>query len=242
MVAHDPSALAWLGRHQLALLLMLALAAAGTWAFVALAGKVARGDTQAFDEALLLMLRNPGDASDPLGPKWLEEMMRDFTALGGVGVLGIITLVVSGFLVLGGKRRAALFLLITVVSGLLLSFWLKHRYERPRPHLVPHGSYVASASFPSGHSMIAAVTYLTLGSLLARVQPRRTFQAYLLIVAALLTALVGCSRVYLGVHWPTDVLAGWTVGAVWAILCWAAAKWLQDRGQLERPRGAARNE
>jgi undecaprenyl-diphosphatase len=240
VVSQNHSPLAWLGRHQVALLLMLAVAAGGTWVFVALAGKVTKGDTQSFDEALLLMMRSSHDPSDPIGPRWLEEMVRDFSALGGVGVQGIILLAVTGFLLLSGKHRVALFLVTTVLGGLLLSLLLKGRYDRPRPDLVPHGSYVATASFPSGHSMIAAATYLTLGALLARVQPRRRLQAYLLIVAVILTLLVGVSRVYLGVHWPTDVLAGWTVGAVWAILCWATAKWLQERGRLERADGAAR--
>jgi undecaprenyl-diphosphatase len=98
---------------------------------------------------------------------------------------------------------------------------------------VPHGAIVYTASFPSGHAMLAAVVYLTLGALLARVQPRLVLKLYLLGLAILLTIAVGVSRVYLGVHWPTDVLAGWTLGAAWALFCWAAALWLQRRGQVE---------
>ena len=81
--------------------------------------------------------------------------------------------------------------------------------------------------------MMSAVVYLTLGALLARSQPRKRLKAYFLLVAAFLTLIVGVSRVYLGVHWPTDVLAGWTAGAVWAILCWLAARRLQRSRRLE---------
>ena len=127
----------------------------------------------------------------------------------------------------------AVFVVASVVSGLLVSSFLKNLFQRPRPDLVPHGSYVSSASFPSGHSMLSAVTYLTLGALLSRSQRRKRLKAYFLLVAALLSFLVGVSRVYLGVHWPTDVVAGWAAGACWAIVCWLAARWLQIHRAIE---------
>jgi undecaprenyl-diphosphatase len=105
--------------------------------------------------------------------------------------------------------------------------------QRPRPDIVPHIVYASSTSFPSGHSMMSAVTYLTLGALLARSQARKRLKAYFLLLAAFLSLIVGVSRVYLGVHWPTDVLAGWTAGTVWAMLCWVATRWLQRRHTLE---------
>lgn len=224
---------AWRSRLELPTLLFIALVAGGLWLFVELADAVQEGDTGAFDRWLLLLLRTPGDPADPLGPGWLEEMGRDLTALGGVGVLTLITLLASGFLLLQGKPRAALLLLGAVAGGLLFSTLLKLGFDRPRPDLVPHEARVYTASFPSGHSMLSAVTYLTLGGLMARLQPRRSLKSYLLFTAALLTVLVGISRVYLGVHWPTDVLGGWSAGAVWAAVCWMAASWLQRRGQLE---------
>ena len=126
------------------------------------------------------------------------------------------------------------FVIAAVVGGTLLSTALKMGFERPRPDLVPHGTRIYTASFPSGHAMLSAVTYLTLGALLARVQKRRRVKALLLGLAILITLLVGMSRVYLGVHWPSDVLAGWCVGAAWAALCWFVALQLQRRGEVER--------
>jgi undecaprenyl-diphosphatase len=219
--------------QEFAVLAALALAAAALWGFVELAGEVLEGETHAFDERILLALRSATDRSDPLGPGWLEELMRDVTGLGGTGVLTFITLAAAGFLALNRKTHAALFVVAAVGGGMLLSTLLKIGFDRPRPDLVPHGALVYTASFPSGHAMLSAVVYLTLGALLARVQARHLLKLYLLGLAILLTVAVGASRVYLGVHWPTDVVAGWAVGAAWALLCWATALWLQRRGRVE---------
>jgi membrane-associated phospholipid phosphatase len=166
--------------------------------------EVLAGDTHAADEAILLALRAPGDPADPLGPGWVEELGRDFTALGGVGILVSMSLAVVGYLLIQRKRHAALLVVVAVAGGLLISTLLKQGFDRPRPDLVPHGSIVYTASFPSGHSMLSAAVYLTLGALLARVHAGLALKAYFLLVAAGLTFLVGVSRVYLGVHWPTD--------------------------------------
>lgn len=214
-------------------LVSIAVVAGTLFGFVSLAGEVLEGDTRAFDERLLLALRNPADLSDPIGPPWVEEMMRDFTALGGTGVLTLITVIVAGFLVITRKRQAALAVTIAVVVGTVLSNLLKWGFARPRPELVPHGTEVYTQSFPSGHSMLSAVVYLTLGAMLARMQARRRVKIYLFAVALMLTVLVGCSRVYLGVHWPTDVLAGWSLGAAWALGCQMVMLWLQRRGGVE---------
>jgi undecaprenyl-diphosphatase len=217
---------------------LVALGGAGVMAFLALADAVADGGARRFDEWLLVALRSPGDLSDPIGPKWFEEMMRDITALGGTAVLTLGVLAVTGFLALMRKTHAAVTVLVSVVSGMVLSQAIKWAYARPRPELVPHGMETYSASFPSGHSMMAAVVYLTLGALLARHQAQPRMRVYVLLVAVLLTVLVGISRVYLGVHWPTDVLAGWCLGAAWAILCWFAMLWLQRRGTVEQASGS----
>jgi undecaprenyl-diphosphatase len=225
----------WLprARREAALLGAIALAAASLVLFAQLTDEVVEGETHGFDRAVLLALRNPADPSDPLGPGWLESMMRDVTALGSLGVLTLFSLAVVGFLILQGKRHTALLVVIAVGGGMLVSTLTKLGFGRPRPDLVSHATEVYTASFPSGHAMMAAVTYLTLGALVARVQPHRRLKLYLIGLAATLTVLVGVSRVYLGVHWPTDVLAGWTLGAAWALACWAIALWLQARGRIE---------
>ncbi|MFG6157692.1 phosphatase PAP2 family protein [Halomonas sp. 1390] len=226
------SLLARLARYELGALLCILVLSGGIWGFIELADDVSEGDTQSLDETLLLSLRNPVDHTDPLGPGWVEELGRDFTALGGVGVLVLVVLVALGYLLLARRYRAALLAAVAVPGGILLSTIMKAGFDRPRPDLVPHDSIVYTASFPSGHAMMSAVTYLTLAALLIRVQPELKLKAYILGVALLLTLLVGISRVYLGVHWPTDVLAGWTAGAAWAALCWLAMRWMQRREQV----------
>lgn len=218
---------------ELAVLLALLGAALGLLAFALIADEVVEGETHAFDEAVLLAFRTPGDPANPLGPPWLEIIMRDVTALGSTTVLTLITFIVAGFLAMDGKRAAALFVLIATAGGGLLSYALKLGFERPRPDLVAHLVDVSTLSFPSGHAMGAAVTFLTLGVLLVRTESRRRIKAYALAVAVGLTLLVGFSRIYLGVHWPTDVLAGWCAGGAWALLCWILVLLLQRRGKVE---------
>jgi undecaprenyl-diphosphatase len=224
-----------LAREELLPLILLVLIAAGVWLFIGLAGEVGEGETLKIDRTVLLALRDPANLSDPIGPPWAEEAVRDFTALGSMVVLALLTLAVCGFLLLDGKKRVALLVFVAVTGGLAGSQLLKANFQRPRPDLVPHRVVVSSSSFPSGHSMNAAATYLTLGALLARIQKRRHLRVFILLLAAFLTLLVGFSRIYLGVHWPTDVLAGWTAGGVWAFLCWLVALRLQREGAIEKP-------
>jgi len=221
-------------RREIGLLVATLTLAVATLVFVSIADEVREGQAISFDRSIMLALRDAADLSNPVGPPWFEEMARDVTALGSFAVLLLITFATVLYLVMERKRRAALLVLAAVGGGTLLSTVLKMLFARARPDLVPHATEVFTASFPSGHAMMSAVTYLTLGALLARVQPNRAVKVYLIALAAAVTALVGASRVYLGVHWPTDVLAGWCVGASWAILCWLAARALQTRGQVER--------
>lgn len=213
----------------------LAIIAALLFGFGKLAGEVLDGDTRSFDEVVLRSLRNPADLADPIGPAWLENVVRDITSLGSFSVLTIVTLSVVIYLLIDGKRAAAAFVFFAIAGGGILSELLKHVFARPRPELVAHLVDVKTMSFPSGHAMLSAVTFLTLGALLTRIQSRRRLKAYLLSLAIFLTILVGLSRLYLGVHWPTDVLAGWCAGAAWAMGCWLLATWLQSRGRIEKP-------
>jgi undecaprenyl-diphosphatase len=224
----------WLGGHELAIILALLVVVAGTWGFFALAGEVLEGDTQRLDERIIRALRRPDDPATPIGPPWMEEVGRDITALGGVPLIVLITGSVVGFLALDRKYGAMWFVLGATSSGFALSAALKALFRRPRPEVVPHLMKAYTSSFPSGHSMMSAVVYLTLGVLLARLVRRRRLKVYFLSLAVLLTVLVGVSRVYMGVHYPTDVLAGWTAGLVWAVLCWLVQRALQRHGQVEQ--------
>ena len=217
---------------SLVLLLFLALAAA-LFAFLKLASAVAEGDTAAFDRWLLQALRSAGDPAVPVGPSWLRRAMVDITALGGTSVLTLITVVVAGYLLAARKAATAAFVVAAVAGGSLASSLLKLAFARARPDVVGHLVEVYSASFPSGHALNSAVTYLTLGALIARAEDSRTLRAYAIAVAVGLTLVIGFSRVYLGVHWPSDVLAGWCVGCAWAILCSLAARSLQRRHRIE---------
>lgn len=221
---------------DLTVLMSLLAVVGGVWLFVEIADEVRdEGKTQAFDEWVIRSLRRSNDLSKPIGPDWLAEMGRDATALGGVLVVTLATAAVLGYLLLAGKGRTALFLAMAVVAGALLTGALKHLMQRERPSIVPHLSIVATTSFPSGHSMLSAVVYGTLGALLARTTTVISVRLYFLLVAVLLTGVVGASRVYMGVHYPTDVLAGWTAGITWALLCWMIDRALQRKGQVEPP-------
>lgn len=237
--AHAPNLLhrwhAQLTRVELSALALPLLLGACVWVFLALTEAVIGQDARSLDRALLLSMRNASDIAQPWGPRWLQEMARDFTALGGFGVLTLLALATVGYLLMLRKSHAAIAVVIAVGGGILLSTLLKLFFDRERPDLVPHGSFVYTASFPSGHSMMAAVTYLTLGALLARVHAPLRVKSYLLGCAILLTMLVGISRVYLGVHWPSDVAAGWAVGAAWALLASFVVRALQWRGEVEAP-------
>ena len=228
-------ALSYASRLERGILAILALAASSLFAFVYLADEVMEGSTHGFDSRVLLFFRNPQDLSDPIGPRWFEEVMRDFTALGGTAVLTLLTIFVTGFLVMSGKRRSAALVATSIVLGTAFSTVLKLVFDRPRPDLVPHGMDVYTLSFPSSHAMMSALVYLTLGALLARTQSSVRVRVYLLVCAILLTFLIGVSRIYLGVHWPTDVLAGWAVGSCWALLSWLIARRLQTAGPVEAP-------
>jgi undecaprenyl-diphosphatase len=223
----------WVAAREASVLIALLIAASGIWLFAELADDVLEGDTRASDERLLLLLRTAEDPGDPLGPSWVEELARDVTGLGSAGVLALISVAAAGFLVLQRKRHLALYLLAAVAGGTVVGSLLKFVFSRPRPDLVPHGQVVYTSSFPSGHSMLSAVAFLTLGALLASGQTNLAMRGYLMGLALFLTVIVGVSRVYLGVHWPTDVLAGWAAGAAWALLCWALARRLRRRGTVE---------
>lgn len=216
------------------LLLLLAIAML-LLVFAEIADEVMEGSTTQFDQSVVLAFRNPADLGQPIGPAWLQSMARDITALGSVVVLSILLLAVVGFLFFVGKRVSAWLMLASVVGGSALNSLLKLGFARPRPDMFGHADKLLTASFPSGHAALSAITYLTLAALLTRTTTSHQLRSYFIAIGALLTLSVGISRVYLGVHYPTDVLAGWCVGSAWALGCWAIFSLLQQKGEAEPP-------
>ena len=191
--------------------------------FLQIADEVGEGSTHGFDSVILYSLRVPGHPETPIGPWWATTMATDITSLGSISVLSIIVLLVFGLIIALRRPREAFLLLAATAGGVGLTGVLKDFFQRDRPPLVLHLAPAINASFPSGHATLSATVYLTLGALIAHFVHSRRIRIYALSAAVILAVLVGCSRVYLGVHWPTDVLAGWCVGAAWALFCWSAA-------------------
>ena len=217
------------------LLIGLLVGAALIGGFIKLAGEMLEGDTQAFDIAFLKSLRMPGDLATPVGPTWLLDSMRDITALGGVTVLTLVSALAIAFLLMRGRVKQALYTALATGGGAVMGKLLKSLFARERPEVVPHLVEVTSLSFPSGHSMNSAIVYLTLAVMISRSFDERRARIFTIGSAALLVLAIGFSRLYLGVHYPTDVLGGWTVGASWALAMGLIATRLQERHQIEEP-------
>lgn len=198
-------------------LLLPVLAVSALALFAIMGDEVHEGASWRIDRSILLAMRVPGDPETPLGPKWLEQAAIDVSALGGFTVVWWLSIAVVGFLIVNRHRVEAALLGGAFMGAAVLNAALKLIFHRARPDLVPHLASVSNASFPSGHAMISAAIYLTLGVVLAHTQPRREARIYLVAVAIIIVLAVGLSRLYLGVHWPSDVLAGWCVGSAWAM-------------------------
>ncbi|MGZ3371038.1 MAG: phosphatase PAP2 family protein [Caulobacteraceae bacterium] len=215
----------WLGlaRREIGPIALVLAVGVCLLVFRKIADEVGEGDTRGFDRRILYALRTPGDLGRPIGPDWLSVAATDVTSLGSITVLGIIVVLVAGLFLSFRRWREALALLLASGGGLLITTLLKDVFQRDRPPAVLHAVRAINASFPSGHAALSATVFLTLGALVAHFAERRRVRVYALAAAVILSVLVGCSRVYLGVHWPTDVLAGWCLGAAWALLWWGAA-------------------
>jgi undecaprenyl-diphosphatase len=225
----------WLAHQEAVVLLTAFVIVLALFGFVELAEEIKEGEMRAFDEWLLRLVRRTDDPRLLLGPRWLAEAVTDVTALGGTPILVLVLLSATGYLALQRRFGPAALVLVASTGGGLLSLGLKQLFARSRPDVVPHLVTVEGLSFPSGHSMAATVIYLTLGALLARFAARRHIRVYVITVSLCLTVLIGITRVCLGVHYPTDVLAGWSGGLAWALLCWLGARYLQYRGAVEAP-------
>ncbi|MHC9418662.1 phosphatase PAP2 family protein [Sphingomonas citri] len=200
--------------------LWIALGLAGLVGVALLARLVAGGAPLAWDRAIMLALRVPGDPAQPIGPRWLHAALIDVTALGSGTVLTLVVAGTVGLLLVRRLWLTAALIAAATISGSIIAAQAKHWVGRPRPELVDHLVQVTGLSFPSGHATNSALVYLTLAGLVAQVADGRAVRSYIFVIAILLTGLIGVSRVYLGVHWPSDVLAGWCAGTGWAALWW----------------------
>ncbi len=234
----SPSHLRWrnwlrkFGLHEPLLLAVAGIVAASLWLFLAISDEVLEREPHALENRVMLALRVPGDPGHLIGPHWVQSASIAITALGSASVLTLITLLVLGYLFMERKFGAAALIIVATASGSALSQWLKTYFHRDRPTIVPHLADFGNASYPSGHSMLSVVVYLTLAVIIAETLPTRRAQIYVVGTALLIAFLVGISRVAVGVHYPSDVLAGWTAGTAWALLCWLVAVWLKRRGRL----------
>ena len=189
------------------------VAALLAWTFIGIGDEMGEGDTGAFDMAILRAAQ-----SLRAGHPWVAEVMRDLSGLGSVTVLTLFSVVTVGYLAVVRSRPAALLVAAAVITGSMGVSLLKTWFGRPRPDVAFAGLVAPGMSFPSGHAAISAIIFLTLGALLASSRSRTLEQLYILAVAILMTVLVGTSRIALGVHWATDVLAGWAMGTAWALI------------------------
>jgi undecaprenyl-diphosphatase len=217
-----------LARGEITAVAAMLILAGSVLAFIDIAEDFSEDEARTFDTDVLHAFHPGPDPADPIGPEWLDHAVRDFTALGSLAILLTIALIAIGFLVMQRRRLQALMLALSLAGGLALSELLKHVFERTRPPEIYHAAGTLNASFPSGHALLSTVFYVTLGAMLARTLKTRAQKVYALGVGLLLAMLVGASRVYLGVHWASDVLAGWCVGAAWAMACWLL-EWAVER-------------
>lgn len=215
--------------NEIQFLFALFIALFSLFIFIQIADEVTEGDLQQIDEKILLMLRDNNDPSRALGPERLEFIVRDITALGSFTVITLITLFVVIFLLIKKEYRSVFYVLSASVGGAILLNVLKFIFARERPDIVQHLVSEISMSFPSGHSTISAVVYLSLAVLIMRVEKSHKARIFIISVALFLTFIVGVSRLYLGVHYPTDVIAGWSIGLFWALFVWLISSFIENR-------------
>lgn len=216
-------------RHPPFVFIAMAALAGAVLVLAVLGRTIAGGARFAFDSGIMLSLRQAANPAVPTGPAWLKQAMIDITALGGETVLTLAVALTIGFLAASRHLLAAALVFAGTVTGSIAVALAKSWVGRQRPALIDHLVEVGSASFPSGHAANSAIIYLTIALVSIQVIPHRAARWFLLAATLLLVAAIGVSRVYLGVHWPSDVLAGWSFGTLWALAWWAAGSWLRLR-------------
>jgi undecaprenyl-diphosphatase len=209
------------------LIALAVVGAAGLTGFMI--DELREGEAFGYDASLLLALRRPGDLGAPIGPEWLRQAAIDISALGGFTVLWLLGAVIVGYLALRRLRIEAACIAASVIGASLLNIGLKSLIHRARPEVVPHLVEAFNSSFPSGHAMSSAAIYLTIAITLTGAQPHPGGRIYVMAFAVVLVMLIGASRVFLGVHWPSDVLAGWALGGAWALLVYGVERAVRSR-------------
>lgn len=203
------------------LIVIMAIAAA-LLAFLRLGDGVRAGRTLDIDRRIILALRDPAHPGQPRGSFWTRDILHDLTALGGVGVLTLTVVVATIFLWVNGRRRHAAVLLGTVGAATVVGELIRSSYHRARPDLLAYGDYFSESSFPSGHSNIATVVWMTLALIVASLERSRVGKVTAFAAGGFISLTAGAARVYFGVHWPSDVLGGWILGSSWALAAWIA--------------------
>ena len=199
-----------------------------TWAFSEIAEKVRAGSTQGFDDAVMHWMAAHQT-------KTLQSVMLEITALGTGAVVGMIVFIAGMFLWLNRHRHSAILLIAATLGGMLLDNLLKIGFNRPRPQIFKWGTYAVSSSFPSGHAMSSVIVYGTVAYLAARLQQNAASRIATMVFAATMIVLICASRLYLGVHYPSDVLAGVTIGLAWAGFCMAVLEAAQLYAKRNAP-------
>ena len=206
-----------------ALLIWLSIASA-LWAFIMLGSEIGEGDTGAFDRHLIGLLRTSGNGGEPIGPAWFKDSMRDVTALGGFTFLTLMTIVAVLSLLFHRKRREGIIVATTAISAQTSVEFLKYLYDRPRPGSILPQIHAYTASFPSGHTTESTAIFLTVATVIASLEANNNIKILSYTAATFMILAIGFSRVYLGMHWPTDVLGGWVLGTAWALAAWTALR------------------
>lgn len=226
---------AWrIARTEIAALTALFVVALGVMTFAEVADDMTEADGQAFDSMVLAWMQPV--AGEPRGPWWLHEAAADLTSLGGISVLTLFAVIAFSFLLIQKKRLSAVLLVVGLIGGVALSEGLKAMFGRARPPLDYQAVETLNASFPSGHALLSTVFYLTLGVMLTRAFAQNHFKAFVLGASILIALLIGLTRVYLGAHWASDVFAGWSVGAAWAMALWLVAYAVERRQKVHHAR------
>ena len=211
------------GLETHALLIWFSIASA-LWAFIILGSEIGEGATGAFDRHLISLLRTSGNRGEPIGPAWFKDCMRDVTALGGFTFLTLMAIVVVLALLFHRKRREGIIVAITAISAQISIEVLKFLYDRPRPGPVLPPLHAYTSSFPSGHTTESTAIFLTVATVVASLEARDSLKVLAYTAATFVILAIGFSRVYLGMHWPTDVLGGWVLGTAWALAAWTALR------------------